>query len=261
MQSSHRQRPKLTHEREVRPGSVTHRLLRAALRQRSQAEEKSTDVGRLNERFSHHRIWRSFVVRYTKTYSLVKDVSEEHVTSVFRVQKCVKQETSFKEQREASRNGGSNFCLLHSGFLLGLLLDPKGDISLRNFGYFLRVAWYHISEYKTLYGRLQWTLITFIKEKLHGLSPRAYYTDRATAACRRSDCQLLRIEGSTWSAWRIPTAVLSVFWTGAATFLSSSSSVVLTRLSGPRSRSTTFFSGSAGNRTRVSGSVAKNSDH
>jgi hypothetical protein len=26
--------------------------------------------------------------------------------------------------------------------------------------------------------------------KLHGLSPRANYTDRATAACWRSDCQL-----------------------------------------------------------------------
>jgi hypothetical protein len=38
------------------------------------------------------------------------------------------------------------------------------------------------------------------KNKLHGLSPRANYTDRATAACRRSDCQLLRIEGTTWSA-------------------------------------------------------------
>jgi hypothetical protein len=43
--------------------------------------------------------------------------------------------------------------------------------------------------------------ITNTKEtKLHGLSPRANYTDRATAACRRSDCQLLRIEGATWSA-------------------------------------------------------------
>jgi hypothetical protein len=31
------------------------------------------------------------------------------------------------------------------------------------------------------------------KTKLHGLSPRANYTDRATAACRRSYCQLLRI--------------------------------------------------------------------
>jgi hypothetical protein len=38
------------------------------------------------------------------------------------------------------------------------------------------------------------------KKKLHGLSPRANYTDRATAACRRSDCQLLPIEGATWSA-------------------------------------------------------------
>jgi hypothetical protein len=35
---------------------------------------------------------------------------------------------------------------------------------------------------------------------LHGLSPRANYTDRVTAACRRSDCQLVRIEGATWSA-------------------------------------------------------------
>jgi hypothetical protein len=78
--------------------------------------------------------------------------------------------------------------------------------------------------------------------KLHGLSPRANYTDRATAACWRSDCQLLRIEGATWSAWRIPTDVLSVFYTGAATFLPSSSSVVLTRLSGPCSKPTTFVS-------------------
>jgi hypothetical protein len=49
------------------------------------------------------------------------------------------------------------------------------------------------------------------KKKLHGLSLRANYTDRATAACRRSDCQLLRIEGPTWSSWRIPTAVFSIF--------------------------------------------------
>jgi hypothetical protein len=47
--------------------------------------------------------------------------------------------------------------------------------------------------------------------KLHGPSPRANYTDRATAACRRSDCQLLWIERVTWSAWRIPKAVFSVF--------------------------------------------------
>jgi hypothetical protein len=44
-------------------------------------------------------------------------------------------------------------------------------------------------------------------KQLRGLSQRAKYTDRATAACRRSLCQPLRIEGATWSAWRIPTAV------------------------------------------------------
>jgi hypothetical protein len=44
------------------------------------------------------------------------------------------------------------------------------------------------------------TLISLKKTKLHGLIPRANYTDRATAACRRSNCQLVRIEGATWSA-------------------------------------------------------------
>jgi hypothetical protein len=34
-------------------------------------------------------------------------------------------------------------------------------------------------------------------KQLHGLSPRANYTDRATTDCWRSDCQLLRIEGGT----------------------------------------------------------------
>jgi hypothetical protein len=39
---------------------------------------------------------------------------------------------------------------------------------------------------------------TYIK-KLHGLSPGANYNYRETAACRRSDCQLLRIEGDVVS--------------------------------------------------------------
>jgi hypothetical protein len=43
-------------------------------------------------------------------------------------------------------------------------------------------------------------MLTKTKLKLHGLSPRANYTDRATAACRRSDCQHVRTEGATWSA-------------------------------------------------------------
>jgi hypothetical protein len=40
--------------------------------------------------------------------------------------------------------------------------------------------------------------LLFIPEqtnKLHGLSPRTNYTNRATAACRRSDCQLFADKG------------------------------------------------------------------
>jgi hypothetical protein len=37
-------------------------------------------------------------------------------------------------------------------------------------------------------------------KKIHGLSPRANYTDRVTAACRQSNCQLVQMEGATWSA-------------------------------------------------------------
>jgi hypothetical protein len=39
-----------------------------------------------------------------------------------------------------------------------------------------------------------------IKKELHGMSARANYIDRETAACWRSDCQLLRIESAMWSA-------------------------------------------------------------
>jgi hypothetical protein len=60
--------------------------------------------------------------------------------------------------------------------------------------------------------RCQYCIRDYISEKkLHGLSPRANYTDQEIAACRRSDCQLLRIEDATWPARRIPTAVFSVF--------------------------------------------------
>jgi hypothetical protein len=48
-------------------------------------------------------------------------------------------------------------------------------------------------------------------DKLRGVSPRANYAERATAAWRRSLCQLLLIKGAVWSAWRFPTAVFSVF--------------------------------------------------
>jgi hypothetical protein len=56
--------------------------------------------------------------------------------------------------------------------------------------------------------------------KLPGLSPQANYTDRATAACLRSYYHLLRIEGVTWSAQRIPYGRNLDFLDGAATFSS-----------------------------------------
>jgi hypothetical protein len=40
-------------------------------------------------------------------------------------------------------------------------------------------------------------IVTYL---LRGLRPQANYTGRATAACRQRQCQLLRIEGATWSA-------------------------------------------------------------
>jgi hypothetical protein len=49
------------------------------------------------------------------------------------------------------------------------------------------------SEYESESKLSQWNeggLSNGKKKKLHGLSPRTNYTDRATAAGRRSDCQL-----------------------------------------------------------------------
>jgi hypothetical protein len=50
-----------------------------------------------------------------------------------------------------------------------------------------------------------------LKTKLRDLSPRANYTDRATALVGEVSTNFLRIEGAAWSARRIPTAVISIF--------------------------------------------------
>jgi hypothetical protein len=60
------------------------------------------------------------------------------------------------------------------------------------------MGWIYLVRYKDLLRALEDIAMTLLK--LRGLIPRVNYTDRATAACRRSDCQLLRIEGATWSA-------------------------------------------------------------
>jgi hypothetical protein len=61
------------------------------------------------------------------------------------------------------------------------------------------------------------------------ISPHVNYTDRAKL--------LPAFEGRQRNG--SPRPLISVFYTGAATFLSGSSSVVFKRLSGPRSRPTT----------------------
>jgi hypothetical protein len=103
--------------------------------------------------------------------------------------------------------------------------------------------------------------ITNKNNKLHGLSPRANYTDRATAASRRSDCQLLRIKGCHVVSVTDPYGRILGFLDSSRYFSIKYLPVVLTRLSGPRSRPINFFSGNGGNRTRAFGSVAKNADH
>jgi hypothetical protein len=71
------------------------------------------------------------------------------------------------------------------------------------------------------------------------MRPEASYTDQSTAADSVIWGRILRVEGITWSVQRIPTAVNIGFldrrW---LLFHSSTSSVILTRLRGPRSRTT-----------------------
>jgi hypothetical protein len=65
-------------------------------------------------------------------------------------------------------------------------------------------------------------------------SPQENYTDRATAALSAKLVPTFADRGCRVVSPTDPLAVNSVFLTGAATF-----SIILTRLSGPRSRPTT----------------------
>jgi hypothetical protein len=80
----------------------------------------------------------------------------------------------------------------------------------------------------------------WIKQKISvAISLQAKYTDLAAAICRRSWCQLLRVDRCrVVSAMGPARPLISGYQTGAATFHSSSSTVILTRLSGSRSRPT-----------------------
>jgi hypothetical protein len=72
------------------------------------------------------------------------------------------------------------------------------DISRLLFSLYYYDYYYYLIELQM--GFYQAAVVQNKTNELHGLSPRANYIDRATAACQRSDCQLLRIEGATWSA-------------------------------------------------------------
>jgi hypothetical protein len=99
-----------------------------------------------------------------------------------------------------------------------------------------------------------------MRKKLRGLSPRANYTDRTTAACRRSYCQLFLKESAAWSEWRIPMAVKSVSRPKKLLFLSRSFQLCSRGWVDPVPDPLLLRkSGSSGNRTQTSGSVARNS--
>jgi hypothetical protein len=75
-------------------------------------------------------------------------------------------------------------------------------------------------------------------KELSGFSPQANYTDRATAVC--DDVLTFADRGVAWSTQRIPTAVnIGILDPEQLLFHSSSSSVIITRLSEHRSRPTT----------------------
>jgi hypothetical protein len=75
--------------------------------------------------------------------------------------------------------------------------------------------------------------------KLCRLRLQVNYNERATAACWRSQCQLLQIEGVAGSANGSPKPYYQISRLETLLFLPSSFSVVVMRLSGPRSRPAT----------------------
>jgi hypothetical protein len=95
------------------------------------------------------------------------------------------------------------------------------------------------------------------KAKLH----HSHYTDRETAACRRSDCQICgyrvpsgQRDGSLRPYSRFSRQEPLLFYQVAPQLYSRG-------CVDPFQTHYFFLSGSGGNRTRASGSVAKNSDH
>jgi hypothetical protein len=105
-----------------------------------------------------------------------------------------------------------------------------------------RKSLWPLQEYRcNLTGRYdERQLVEQNKKKLHGLRPQANYTDRATVVSRRSWCHHMRIEGCRVVSVMDPLRLQSrLSRPKPLLFLSSSSTIVLTKLNGPRSRPTT----------------------
>jgi hypothetical protein len=134
----------------------------------------------------------------------------------------------------------SKHCSQHAiQFACGLKIRRKGERAPSN--HCVAVGFSNV-EKKHASWLIQWLSypgLYTVYTKLRDFSPQANYIDRATAEWR-SQCQLLRIEGIAWSAQRISTSVnLGFLDPEPLVFRSCSSSVLLTRLSGARSRHTT----------------------
>jgi hypothetical protein len=101
------------------------------------------------------------------------------------------------------------------------------------------------------------------QNKLRSLSLRANYTDKVTAACRWSYCHLLQIEDVAWSAWRIPYSLIIAFLDQSRYFSFQVASQLYSRgwVDPVPDLVLLKKSGSSGNRTWTSGSVARNSYH
>jgi hypothetical protein len=107
------------------------------------------------------------------------------------------------------------------------------------------------------------SLSTESKTKLHGVSPRAKYTDRAIAPCRRSDCQRFADRGCHVVSVTDPYGRILGFLDRSRYFFLQVFPQLYSRgwVDPVPDPLLLRKSGNAGNRTRDSGSVAKNSDH
>jgi hypothetical protein len=97
------------------------------------------------------------------------------------------------------------------------------------------------------------------RTKLRSLIPWATYTDRATATCWQSMCQLFRIEGATWSAWHPYGRILDFLDQNRYSFFQVVPQLYPWGWVDPvPDQLLVRKSGSGGNRTRTSESIARN---